>query len=82
MNKKKPIVKILRSSKDEFLGAYPISKDAPAKLPDGESYLVNSVASAQDCTGIAVTAPLTDEAQQSLHELRNYPISERESDKN
>lgn len=77
MNPKKPVIKILRSSKDEFLGAYPYPERAPELLPDDSSYFVNSVASAQDCTGIAVTIPKDEAEAASLDEIRSHPTSHK-----
>ncbi len=77
MAAKKPIVKILRSSKDEFLGAYPVDCP-PAFLENNGAYLIDSVASAQDCTGIAVTIPRDEAEEHSLKEIREHPTA-RES---
>ena len=81
MDRKTPKVKILRSSSSEFLGAYPTEPyEFPSKYPCEDEFLRGSVASAQDCTGIAVVQPETDEEADSLRTVRDIPITSAEGD--
>ena len=88
MNPKQPIVKILRSGSDPFIGAYPVPGDLPEKYPAEvaeaheraleDSFLRGSVESANDCTGITVTIPETSEEAKSLSDLRGVNITARD----
>ncbi len=81
MKKNVPKVKILRSVSDDFLGAYPAQPlDFPSKYPCEDAFLHGSVASATDCTGIAVVQPETDEEAESLMSIRDVPITSVEGD--
>ena len=82
MDKKVPIVKILRTSTGDFLGAYPPPepREFPSKYPCEDMFLHGSVASANDCTGIAVTLPETDEEASSLMSIADIPVTSREGD--
>lgn len=81
MKKNVPKVKILRSVSDDFLGAYPPKPlEFPSKYPCEDAFLHGSVASASDCTGIAVVQPETDEEAESLMSIRDVPITSVEGD--
>ncbi len=74
MENPKPKVKQLRSSEGEFLEtAAPVAAE-PSGLETDPLFTVSSVASANDCTGIAVTAPLTETEAESLDRLDNNPV--------
>ena len=76
MDKNRPIVKVLRSSKDDFIGLYPNDGcEFPSKYPCEDALLHGSVASATDCTGIAVTPPETDEEAESLMYIKDVPVT-------
>jgi len=65
-----PKAKILRSETGAFIGAYPIDeRKFPTKYPCEDMFLHSSVASAQDCTGIAVVQPETQEAADELENI-------------
>lgn len=72
-----PKVKILRSANDSFIGAYPDTekRDFPTKYPCEDMFLRGSVASASDCTGIAVVQPEDGDAAESLAKLCDFPIT-------
>ena len=76
MKRNAPKVKVLRSANDDFIGAYP-DTDAkfPSKYPCEDMFLRGSVASANDCTGIAVVQPEDGDAAESLAELCDFPVS-------
>ncbi len=82
MKKNVPKVKILKSTNDHFIGAYPPPEpfEFPTKYPCEDAFLHGSVASATDCTGIAVTIPETDEEAESLMSIRDVPVTSREGD--
>ncbi len=90
MEKETPKVKILRSSEGHFLGAYPFqfpyevpSKrpyEMPSKYPCEDMFLHGSVASANDCTGIAVTIPQNKEEAESLMDIRDVPVTSADGD--
>lgn len=82
MNNKHPEVRILRSTQDKFLGAYPLPfpYEFPSKYPCEDQFLRGSVASANDCTGIAVVQPETDEEADSLMSIRDVPITSVDGD--
>ena len=77
-----PKVRVLRSQDENFIGAYPFPFDAqfPAKYPCEDMFLHGSVASATDCTGIAVVQPYTDEEAESLRDIKHVPITSVEGD--
>ncbi len=77
-----PKVRILRAQDENFIGAYPFPFDAqfPQKYPCEDMFLHGSVASASDCTGIAVVQPYTDEEADSLRAIRDVPITSVEGD--
>ena len=77
MNKKPPKVNILRSTNDDFIGAYPteVPCEFPPKHPAEDLFLRGSVASASDCTGIAVVQPEEYDAARSLADLCDFPIT-------
>lgn len=82
MKKNVPNLTILRSSNDKFLGVYPPPepREFPSKYPCEDAFLHGSVASASDCTGIAVTIPETDEEAESLMNIRDVPVTSRDGD--
>lgn len=84
MNNKTPKARILRAQDENFIGAYPFPFDAqfPAKYPCEDMFLHGSVASASDCTGIAVVQPYTDEEADSLRDISDVPITSVEGDGN
>ena len=75
-------VTVLRSKSDAFLGAYPIPEtdEFPSKYQCEDAFLHGSVASASDCTGIAVIPPETDEAAESLMDIKDVPVTSVEGD--
>ncbi len=77
MKKNIPKVNILRSSNDDFIGAYPteVPCEFPPKHPAEDMFLRGSVASANDCTGIAVVQPEDGDAAESLANLCDFPIT-------
>ncbi len=77
MKKNVPKVNILRTSNDDFMGAYPDvnKRELPPKYPAEDMFLRGSVASATDCTGIAVVQPEDGEEAESLANLCDFPIS-------
>ena len=77
MKKNTPKVSILRTSNDDFMGAYPdvTSREFPSKYPAEDMFLRGSVASASDCTGIAVVQPEDGDAAESLAALCDFPIT-------
>ena len=77
-----PKVTVLRSTDDSFLGAYPFPDPAefPSKYPCEDAFLHGSVASATDCTGIAVVTPETDEEAESLMRIKDVPVTSIEGD--
>ncbi len=79
---KTPKVTVLRSADDSFLGAYPFPDPAefPSKYPCEDAFLHGSVASATDCTGIAVVPPETDENAESLMSIKDVPVTSIEGD--
>ncbi|MBR5539264.1 MAG: hypothetical protein IKU61_05135 [Clostridia bacterium] len=82
MKKENPKVRILRSSEGHFLGAYPFQfpYQMPSKYPCEDAFLHGSVASANDCTGIAVTIPQTEEEAESLMDIRDVPVTSVDGD--
>jgi len=74
---KHPKAKILRSENSDFIGAYPLADPAefPSKYPCEDMFLHGSVASAQDCTGIAVVQPETKEAADELEDIAGARIA-------
>ena len=82
MKKNPPEVRILRSDDSNFIGAYPLPfpYEMPSKYPCEDAFLHGSVASANDCTGIAVVNPRTDEEAESLSDIRDIPITSVEGD--
>lgn len=82
MKKDPPKVKILKSSQDSFLGVYPPPEpyEFPSKYPCEDAFLHGSVASATDCTGIAVITPETDEEADSLMSIKDVPVTSVEGD--
>ncbi len=78
----KPKTRILRSENDSFLGAYPFPTEAkfPSKYPCEDAFLHGSVASATDCTGIAVVTPETDEEAKSLMAIKDVPVTSVDGD--
>lgn len=82
MENKHPKVKILRSSEGRFIGAYPPIEpyEMPSKYPCEDMFLHGSVASASDCTGIAVTIPQTKEEAESLMDIRDVPVTSADGD--
>ena len=82
MEKENPKVKILRSSEGHFLGAYPFQfpYQMPSKYPCEDMFLRGSVASANDCTGIAVTIPQNEEEAESLMDIRDVPVTSADGD--
>ena len=80
--KNTPKVTVLRSAEDSFLGAYPFPDHAefPSKYPCEDAFLHGSVASAADCTGIAVVPPETDEEAESLMAIKDVPVTSVEGD--
>ncbi|MBQ2765698.1 MAG: hypothetical protein IJF48_01760 [Clostridia bacterium] len=81
-NTQTPKAKVLRSAEGDFLGAYPFPDPAefPSKYPCEDAFLHGSVASATDCTGIAVVQPETDEEAESLMNIKDIPITSVEGD--
>ena len=80
---KKPKVNILKSSQNNFIGAYPTDLppyDFPSKYPCEDAFLKGSVASASDCTGIAVVPPETDTEAESLMDIKDVPVTSVEGD--
>ena len=77
MPKKKPVVTILRSATSDFVGAYPEEFNEYNVHPSENVYLKSSVASANDCTGIAVTIPKNESEAASLDEIRSHPASHK-----
>ena len=77
MKKNVPKVNILRTSNDNFMGAYPdvTNCELPPKYPAEDMFLRGSVASANDCTGIAVVQPEDGDAAESLASLCDFPIT-------
>lgn len=77
-----PKLEIKRTQDGDFLGTYrfPLDKKFPAKYPCEDAFLHGSVASASDCTGIAVVQPETDEEAESLRDIKNVPITSVEGD--
>ncbi len=77
-----PKLQIKRAQDENFIGAYPFPFDAqfPAKYPCEDAFLHGSVASASDCTGIAVVQPETDEEAESLRNIKNVPITSVKGD--
>ena len=74
-----PKAKILRGTNSDFIGAYPIDeKKFPTKYPCEDMFLHGSVASAQDCTGIAVVQPETAEEAKALEDIAGTSISYHE----
>ena len=73
---------ILRSGTDSFLGVYPFPDPAefPSKYPCEDAFLHTPVASATECTGIAVVPPETDEAADSLSNIYDVPVTSVEGD--
>lgn len=69
---KKPIVSILRSSNDDYLS--PLINPDAAEL-SGDAFLTNPVASACDCTGIAVTVPMDAYEARSVANLAHIPVT-------
>lgn len=82
MKKNPPEVKVLRSSDGHFIGAYPLPfpDEFPSKYPCEDAFLHGSVASATDCTGIAVVTPQTDMEAESLMDIRDIPVTSAEGD--
>lgn len=78
----KPKVRVLRSATDSFLGAYPFPTGAefPSKYPCEDAFLHGSVASATDCTGIAVVTPETEEEAESLMAIKDVPVTSVDGD--
>ena len=75
----RPKAKILRSENSDFIGAYPLDeKKFPSKYPCEDMFLHGSVASAQDCTGIAVIQPETPEEAKALEDIGRTSISYHE----
>ncbi|MBQ8510580.1 MAG: hypothetical protein IJ493_11805 [Clostridia bacterium] len=66
-NKKpaRPVVSILRSARDEYLS--PLVN--PEEYPATDAFLTSRVASANDCTGIAVTVPTDEETAADVADL-------------
>ncbi len=80
---KTPKVKILKSSNEDFIGAYPTDRppyEFPSKYPCEDAFLHGSVASANDCTGIAVVPPETDAEAESLMRIRDIPVTSVDGD--
>ncbi len=75
-----PKAKILRSANSDFIGAYPIDvkKEFPSKYPCEDMFLHGSVASACDCTGIAVVQPRTPEEAAALEDIAGTSITYHE----
>ena len=83
MKNKKPIVHPIYTKNGSFIGAYPKSEDEyelPGKYPLEEVFLHGSVASANDCTGVAVVMPETEEEGKSISSLHDgIPLSYKEN---
>lgn len=77
-----PKAKILRGSKSDFIGAYPLCDPAefPSKYPCEDMFLHGSVASANDCTGIAVVQPDTEQAADELEDICGARIAFHDKD--
>lgn len=73
MKNKKPLVKPRYTENGAFIGAYPTDIDnyeLPGKYPIEDVFLHGSVASANDCTGVAVVMPETEEEGESIAQIR------------
>lgn len=87
---KKPIVKVLRSVSGNFIETVGLAEPEGESLskptePDANQndpiFQVSSVASANDCTGIAVTVPNDDFEANSVAHLAPVNVTSKESGK-
>ncbi len=62
-------ISILRAGNGDFIAAEPASGGHPSE----DAFLTNSVASAGDCTGIAVTPPLDEAQTEALQDIAAHP---------
>ena len=73
MKNKRPLVKPRYTENGSYIGAYPSEIDnyeLPTKFPLEDVFLHGSVASANDCTGVAVVMPETEEEGESIAQIR------------
>lgn len=75
---KKPNVRALRASDDSFIET--VESDNKANAPD-PLFQVSSVASANDCTGIAVTVPNDEFEANSVAHIAAINVTSKKSGK-
>ena len=84
MNIKKPVVEPKYTESGSYIGAYPnteLDYEFPGRYPLEDAFLYGSVASANDCTGVAVVMPETEEEGKSISEIRrSIPVTYTEDE--